>query len=207
MKLHTTISSRMSGESTAAMIQPTVFRSLSFARTLAAILAAAAAEIDKGEVPFHYLVLYGILRLKNKLTDKSEVKEKPIFMKKKILLTLMIIAALLLIYLLGSGFTKNSSVYIDDYTVSEDGSEITMDIGVASSAGYIRDAAVHQQQGGRLYIDCYSAFGGFNGSIGAKTSFTLPLDEDTTTIAIYRSANSYEEVLWKDTNGIWQRKQ
>jgi hypothetical protein len=65
-------SSRMSGESTAAMIQPTVFRSLSLVRTLAAILAAAAAEIDKGEAPFHYLVLYGILRLKNELTDISE---------------------------------------------------------------------------------------------------------------------------------------
>jgi hypothetical protein len=43
MKLHTMTSRTMSGDSTAAMIQPTVFRSLSFVSTVAAIFAAAAA--------------------------------------------------------------------------------------------------------------------------------------------------------------------
>ncbi len=116
----------------------------------------------------------------------------------------IIIAVMLLIYFVGSGFMKNSSAYIGEYAISEDGREITMNIGVASSIGYIRKASVHQQGGGKLYIDCYSAFGGINGHIGAKTSFTLPLEEDTAIIAIYRNKNSYEEVLYKDIDGVWR---
>ena len=59
--------------------------------------------------------------------------------------------------------------------------------------------------GGKLYIDCYAAFGGINGRIGAKSSFTLPLDADTEMIGIYRNANCYEEILHKDADGSWQR--
>lgn len=127
-------------------------------------------------------------------------------MRKIIAIACTIIAALFLMYFVGSGFEKNPSAYIAEYSISEDGREITMKIGVVSSAGYIRKAAVHQQYGGKLYMDCYSAFGGINGHIGAKTSFVLPLDEDTAIIAIYRNKNCYEEVLYKDSDGVWQFK-
>ena len=103
------------------------------------------------------------------------------------------------------GVLRNGSVYMDGYSVSGDGREITLDIGVAASRGYIRKAAVSQQYGGKLYIDCYSAFGGINGRIGAKNRFTLPLDADTTIIGIYRNANCYQEILHKDADGSWQR--
>lgn len=126
-------------------------------------------------------------------------------MKKKLMIVAIAAVTVFLIYFIGTGFLKNGSVYIDEYAVSEDGSKITLDIGVATSAGYIRDVTVHQQEGGKLYIDCYAAFGGVNGSIGAKRRFTLPIEEDTTIIGIYRSANCYEEVLYKDTNGVWKR--
>ena len=125
-------------------------------------------------------------------------------MKKKIAIAVIAVLVVFLISFIGTGFLKNGSAYIDEYAVSEDGSEITLDISVASSAGYIRTATVHQQEGGKLYIDCYSAFGGFNGSVGAKNRFTLPLEEDTTIIGLYRNANCYEEVLQKDADGVWQ---
>lgn len=128
-------------------------------------------------------------------------------MKKKILIVVAIVIALFLIYFIGSGFGKISSVYINEYSISEDGREITMNIGVASSSGYIRKVAIHQQEGGKMYLDCYSAFGGINGSIGAKAVYTLPLDEETTMIAIYRNTNTYKEVLKKDSDGVWQRIQ
>lgn len=54
---------------------------------------------------------------------------------------------------------------------------------------------VSQQESGKLYIDCYAAFGGINGSIGAKSRFTLPIEEGTTVIGIYRDKDCYEEVL------------
>ena len=126
-------------------------------------------------------------------------------MKKKVFAVLGVIIALILIYLVGSGFMKNTSASITDYYVSDDGKEITISVGVASSMGYIRDVSVHQQHGGKLYLDCYSAFGGLNGSIGAKNTFTFGLNEDTTIIAIYRNSNTYEEVLIKTEDGSWQR--
>ena len=110
-------------------------------------------------------------------------------MKKRAFIVLLIILVLLLTYFIGTGFMKNTSAYINDFSVSEDGSEITMNVGVSSSMGYIREVSIYQQEGGKLYIDCYSAFGGLNGSIGAKSVFTLPLDKDTTIIAIYRNTN------------------
>lgn len=126
-------------------------------------------------------------------------------MTKRLLIVVTFLLVAFLIYFIGSGFSKNGCVYIGEYSVSEDGKEITLDIGVAASTGYIRKAVIHQQEGGKLYIDCYSAFGGINGSIAAKSEFVLPLAENTTVIGIYRNENCYEEILHKDANGIWQR--
>lgn len=126
-------------------------------------------------------------------------------MKKKIFVAVAIVIVLVCIYLIGSGFMKNSSACIGEYSVSEDCTEITMNIGVAYSAGYIRKVEVHQQENRKMCIDCYSAFGGINGKIGAKTVFTLSLNDDTNMIAIYRGKNHYEEVLQKDTSGVWKR--
>ena len=103
-------------------------------------------------------------------------------MKKKMVIGIIVAVVLCGGYFIGSGFLRNGSVYMDGYSVSGDGREITLDIGVAASRGYIRKMEISQQMGGKLYIDCYAAFGGINGRIGAKSSFTLPLDEDTTMI-------------------------
>ena len=113
--------------------------------------------------------------------------------------------AVFLASFIGSGFVKNTSAFIEDYTVSPDGSGITLRVGVASSKGYIRDVSVHQQEGGKLYLNCFSAFGGMNGRIGAKDTFTFKLDEDTSMIALYRNENCYEGVLFRRDDGSWQR--
>lgn len=105
----------------------------------------------------------------------------------------------------GSGFVRKGDAYLEDYSVSEDGTEITLELGVASSAGYLRKAAVHQQAGGKLYLDCYAAFGGVNGSIGAQTTYRISLDAETKSIALYRNADCYEVILEKNEDGIWQR--
>lgn len=126
-------------------------------------------------------------------------------MKKKAALIIGAILVLFLVYFVGSGFLKNTSAFIEDYTVSADGKTITVNVGASSSIGYIRTVSAHQQEGGKLYLDCYSAFGGLNGSIGAKDTFTFPLNEDTSIIAICRNANCYEEVLIKGEDNSWQR--
>lgn len=93
-------------------------------------------------------------------------------MKKKMVIGIIVAVVLCGGYFIGSGFLRNGSVYMDGYSVSGDGREITLDIGVAASRGYIRKMEISQQMGGKLYIDCYAAFGGINGRIGAKSSFT-----------------------------------
>ena len=120
---------------------------------------------------------------------------------------IIVVLVLCVGYVVGSGFWKNGSVYVEDYSVSADGREITLDIGMTAAVGYIRKMEISQQMGGKLYIDCYAAFGGINGRIGAKNSFTLPLDEETEMIGIYRNENCYEEILHKDEDGTWRRTQ
>lgn len=115
------------------------------------------------------------------------------------------VSAMALIYFAGSGFLRNTSAFIQDYSISADGKEITVKVGVSSSIGYIRDVKVRRQQGGELYLDCYSAFGGFNGSIGAKDTFTFQLKDDTAMISVYRGSNVYGKVLVKAEDGSWQR--
>ncbi len=128
-------------------------------------------------------------------------------MKRKVLIALIAVVLLAITYFFGVGFLKEGNVYVQDFSVSQDGKSITLDIGVSRPIGYVRNIEVKQQQGGKMYIDCYSAFGGINGNIGAKTSYTLPLDENTSIIAIYRSTNSYEEILKKNDEGVWERVQ
>ena len=129
-------------------------------------------------------------------------------MKKPVriaIIALAVIIALMTMYLVVPGFTKMGNVFIVDFSVSEDGSEMTVTVGVSSSIGYVRKVSEHQQQGGKLYLDCYSAFGGINGSWGAKSEYTIQIDEDTEMIALYCSADCYNPVLEKDANGEWQR--
>lgn len=125
-------------------------------------------------------------------------------MKKKLLIVLLVLLGLYLTYFLGIGFMKTGSVYVADYSVSEDGSEITLDVGVSVSAGYVRKADSSSRMDGRMYVDFYRAFGSINGDIGAKSRFVLLLDDDINEIVIYRNESCYEALLIKDEDGIWQ---
>ena len=137
-------------------------------------------------------------RKKNHISDH-------IIRKRKAVLVIAVITIIFFIYFVGSGFIKNPDVYIHDYTVSANGTEITIHTHVSSPMGYIRKAVVHQQHGGHLYLDFYSAFGGINGTIGANNVYTLPLHEETYMIGIYRNTDCYEEALVKGKNGLWKK--
>ena len=120
----------------------------------------------------------------------------------------MVISFLLLVAIIGwlikTGYTYEASAYIFEYTVSEDGSEIKFTVGVASSMGYVRG---FKNEGGGTrphYLKFYSAWGGFNSSIGAKSEFTLPLSPDDTQIYIYHGNDGYSLSLEKNLEtGEW----
>ncbi len=124
--------------------------------------------------------------------------------KRIIAATFAVMITLAALYIILPGLSKRGDVYVTNYSVSEDGTEMMITVGVSTSVGYVRKISEHQQQGGRLYLDCYSAFGGINGSLGAKNEYTIQIAEDTEIIALYRSVNCYASVLEKNETGAWQ---
>lgn len=117
-------------------------------------------------------------------------------------ITAIVTAVIVLLgaYFIGSGFTARNDVALLDYSVSEDGTEITLYTAVMSSMGYIRG---YSDNGGGVkphYLTFYSTFGGLNSSFGAKQEFVLRLDKDDTEIWFNRADGGYELVLQKNCN-------
>lgn len=123
-------------------------------------------------------------------------------------ITLVALLAIILVSLVvGSGFSVRTDVALLDYSLSENGDEIIIKTAISSSMGYIRD---YKDEGGGdkpHYLKFYSAFGGPNGSIGAKDEFTLTLQPDDTEIYFYRGEQEYDLVLSKnELTGEWQKQ-
>ena len=119
-------------------------------------------------------------------------------MKKKIFLTIAVIVVLMLLMFICTGFRKRTDVILFDYSVSEDGSEISLEIQVSSSMGYIRG---FKDKGGGVkphYLTFYSTFGGLNSSFGSINEIELELSRDNTEIYFNRPGGGYELVLMKD---------
>ena len=64
---------------------------------------------------------------------------------KKIIFSISIVLILVVGYVFGSGFIKKSDVFIGEYFLSKDNSEITINVGVTSSRGYIRKVIINKE--------------------------------------------------------------
>ena len=108
----------------------------------------------------------------------------------------------------GSGFNPREDVYLADYSVSADGTQIKMRVGVASSMGYTRSSRAHLG-GFNQYLKFYTPFGGFNSSLGDRDTFVLEIDPvNCDEIYFYHGDGGYTMVLQKDPlNGQWYRPQ
>lgn len=116
------------------------------------------------------------------------------------------LAVLLGSYFIGSGFSKRTDVVLADYSVSEDGTELTFYTSVPTSMGYIRGFKDHGGGVKPHYLTFYCTFGGLNSSFGAKHEFGLELDETDTEIWFNRADGGYELVLEKNVHtGEWVR--
>ena len=127
-------------------------------------------------------------------------------MKKKVLIIIGILIALLVIFFIGTGLTKNPNVVIREYSVSEDGSKLNFTVGMPFSIGYTRG---YKNKGGGVkshYLNFYNTFGTIFVSLGAKFDYVLELDEDDTEIYFNRTDGGYELVLQKnEETGEWER--
>lgn len=129
-------------------------------------------------------------------------------MKRILIILLAVVIVLSALYFVGTGFLERMDVLLYDYSVSEDGTELTFSAGIMSSMGFIRG---YKDNGGGVkphYLTFYSTFGGLNSSFGAKNEFVLELDKDDSEIYFKRANGGYELVLQKNAEtGAWERPQ
>lgn len=130
-------------------------------------------------------------------------------MKNKKLILISVIAVIVILtasFFVGTGFIERTDVILTDYSVSEDGTQITLNASVSSSMGYIRG---FKNNGGGVkphYLTFYSTFGGLNSKFGAKNEFVLEVNEDDSEIYFNRAGGGYELVLQKNTEtGEWEK--
>lgn len=126
-------------------------------------------------------------------------------MRKKICLFMLSMLGLIFAWMIISGYSYQTSAYItDQFVVSEDGKELKFTIAVGSPMGYVRG---FKDEGGGVkphYLKFYSAWGGLNSSIGAKSEYVLKLDPNDTEIYVYHGDSGYSLALKKDIeSGEW----
>ncbi len=126
-------------------------------------------------------------------------------MKKPLTIIAIIILLILGAYYIGLGFLPRTDVVVADFEVSEQEDEMTIYTYILSSAGYSRTVKNVSDDPEKMMLKFYSAFGGINGSIGAKSEFNLPLSPECKEIYVLLY-DDYRLTLAKNpTTGEWER--
>lgn len=101
------------------------------------------------------------------------------------------------------GFQKRTDVYLQKFSVSEDGSAVTVQTFTTGSMGYIR-AMEAKKIGDEIHCSFYRCLGGLNSSLGAENTFEIPLDHPTQRIYFDRGTSFDQLVLERDAGaGEW----
>ena len=108
-----------------------------------------------------------------------------------------LVIAIAAVLFIGSGFRKCANVVLDDFSVSEDGSTLSMNVDITGSVGHVRDIRV-KQKGDNKYLTFYSCFGGLNSNIGAKDKFDISLNPSDTSIYVYDGGGEYRKIKIQD---------
>ena len=146
------------------------------------------------------IIIYGIVRY---LNGDNGPGKKPTPKNRKVIFVVMIViltAALGFLCLGG----KRDDVIIEDFSVSADGSEMTLKAGIAGSAGYLRKVKVRYDDEHKIVlVDFYSTFG-INNPVGAEDTFVIPLKPDSENILFNRGDNYYATFA-KGEDGQWYK--
>ena len=126
-------------------------------------------------------------------------------MKKTLKITAAVILLLIGSYYIGLGFLPRSDVVIGDFEVSEQQDEMTIYTTVSSSAGYTRAVKNVSDDPEKMELIFYSAFGGVNGSICAKSEFVLPLSPECREIYVNINAKYILCIEKNQTSGKWEK--
>ena len=147
------------------------------------------------------IIIYGIVRY---LNGDNGPGKKPTPKNRKVIffiVMIVILTAAMGFLCLGG---RRDDVMIEDFSVSADGSEMTLKAGIAGSAGYLRKAKVrYDDEYKTVLVDFYSTFG-INNPVGAEDTFVIPLKPDSENILFNRGDNYYA-ALAKDADGRWYK--
>ena len=101
------------------------------------------------------------------------------------------------------GFQRRTDVYLQNFSVSGDGSAVTVRTFTAGSMGFIRSMET-KQTGTAIHCSFYRAFGGLNSSLGAKNQFEIQVDDSAERIYFDRGTSFDQLVLERDAGtGVW----
>ena len=129
--------------------------------------------------------------------------DKKINKKMKILVAAAAVLIVLAVCFLILG-GKRDDVMIEDFSVSADGSEMTLKAGIAGSAGYLRKVKVrYDDEYKTVLVDFYSTFG-INNPVGAEDTFVIPLKPDSENI-LFNRGNDYYAAFAKGEDGQWYK--
>ena len=127
-------------------------------------------------------------------------------MKKKGMIVIFILILIIVgIFFMLTG-EKRTDVVLQDFSISEDGTKMTLQTMLSSSMGYIRKMK-EKQDGDNLYLTFYSTYG-INSKIGAKNSFELKINPSCEEIYFDKGQDGYQIVLQKNkTTNVWEKVQ
>ena len=117
----------------------------------------------------------------------------------------IILAVLVGVYFIGSGFNVREDVVLIDYAAPPDENEMTITVGVASSAGYTRTYKNVSDNPKVIKLQFYSAFGGVNGTIGEDHRFVIDVPPECEEICFYRYGTFDKILYWDAETGQWMR--
>ena len=146
------------------------------------------------------IIIYGIVRY---LNGDNGPGKKPTPKNRKVIFVVMIVILTAAMGFLCLG-GRRDDVMIEDFSVSADGSEMTLKAGIAGSAGYLRKAKVrYDDEYKTVLVDFYSTFG-INNPVGAEDTFVIPLKPDSENI-LFNRGNDYYAAFAKEADGQWYK--
>ena len=103
------------------------------------------------------------------------------------------------------GFQKRTDVYLQDFSVSGNGSVVTLQTFTIGSMGFIRSMET-KQIGNDIHCSFYCTFGGLNSGFGAKSRFEIRLEDSAKAAESIYFDRAYSDqlVLERDADtGVW----
>ena len=119
-----------------------------------------------------------------------------------VILVFLIGAALGALFVM-PGFQKRTDVCLQSFSVSGDGSAVTVQTSLSGSMGFIR-AMEARQTGSEIHCSFYCCFGGLNSGFGAKNQFEIQAGDSAQRIYFDRGTSPDVLVLERDPDtGEW----